>query len=210
MRNRRIVLLDVGLDAAFDASMQFAQGLLGSINAGWGDRTEVDVDFVRSRDLDTVFSTLTTECNVLHVMAHGDADEGPSFVSTDGKVAMRWGSVADAAELTGRGVATGAIIADGCRTATGPWKRAIRDCLQGPITYVGTRRVVGWFEGTVFASCFYAALLRNRGSGISPAQQAKTAAERAIDAYEALTDKACPYVILELTPSRRAKRNLGS
>jgi hypothetical protein len=63
----------------------------------------------------------------------------------------------------GRGISAGAILADGCRTGTGAWQRAVRDCLQGEVTYIGTSANIGWHDSTVFCSAFYGALFRGRG-----------------------------------------------
>lgn len=46
MRNWRIGLLDIGLDASFDASMTFVQSVIQNVNAGYDDPI-ADVDFVR-------------------------------------------------------------------------------------------------------------------------------------------------------------------
>jgi DMSO/TMAO reductase YedYZ molybdopterin-dependent catalytic subunit len=73
VRNKQVNLIDVGLDASFDASMNFVQSVLQSINAGYQSPV-ADIDFIRSRDLDTVLSAFTASCHVLHVMAHGDND----------------------------------------------------------------------------------------------------------------------------------------
>ncbi|MCW2639906.1 MAG: hypothetical protein JWP76_2212, partial [Dactylosporangium sp.] len=53
MRRRRISLLDIGLDSNFDAAMSFIQSTLANINIHYGEPV-VDIDFVRSRDPDTV------------------------------------------------------------------------------------------------------------------------------------------------------------
>jgi hypothetical protein len=209
MRNRLITLVDLGLDSSFDASMTFVQGIAGNINAGWDSPVD-DVNFVRSRDHETAFSALTTPSTVLHVMAHGDHSEEPSFLSTDGMTQVSLTALADWFVDRQWGIASGVVIADGCKTGVGKWQRAIRDCLQGDITYIGTTSVVGWYEATVFCSAFYGALIRNRGLGRSPAEQGWDAAQRAITAYETLTDVKCPYKPVALQPSRRALRALAS
>lgn len=209
MRNRRVTLLDIGLDDDFDASMNFVQSALQNMNVAYGEKI-CDIDFVRSRDPYTVVAAFTSACDVLHVMAHGDHVVTPTFSSTDGKTSI---SLADlgrwAAESFQSGISTGAVLADGCKTGTGVWRSAVRDCLTGPITYIGTSAAVGWHEGAVFCSAFYGALFRNKGKGQSSAQQAKDAAERAIKAYENLTDLSCPYKVYELEPSRKARAALA-
>jgi hypothetical protein len=204
MRNRRVTLLDIGLDQSFDASMAFVQSTLQSINAGLPDPI-VDIDFVRSRDLDTIFAAFTALCDVLHVMAHGDHGETPTFSSTDGKVTLSLEELGDYAADRGHGINASTVLADGCKTGIGAWQKALRDCLHGDIVYIGTSARVGWHEGTVFCSAFYGALFRNKGKGLTPAEQALDAADRAVKAYEALTDRTCPYKVMVLEPSRQAR-----
>jgi hypothetical protein len=207
MRSKRITLIDIGLDATFDVSMMFVQSVLQNINAGY-DIPVVDVDFIRSRDLDTVLTAFTSTCHVLHVMAHGDSSITPAFYSGDGDVCVSFDDLGAAATERGRGIETGAILADGCRTGTGAWQKAVRDCLHGEVTYIGTSAYIGWHESTVFCSAFYGALFRHKGKGMTPAQQAHDAAQRAIQAYTLLTDRPCPYKVVTLTPSRRARQTL--
>lgn len=207
MYNRRIGLLDIGLDAGFDASMMFVQSTIQSINAGY-EKPIAEVDFVRSRDPLTVAAALTAPCHVLHVMAHGNRTLTPTFSSSDGMTEIALEDLGAWAAEQGFGIGSSAVLADGCRTGTGIWQKAVRDCLQGNIAYIGTSVDVGWHEGTVFASAFYGALFRNKGKGATPEEQAVDAAERAIKAYELLTDRQCPYRILELTPSLKAKKLL--
>lgn len=204
MKPRRVSLLDLGLDSSFDAAMTFVQSTLQNINAG-SEEPIVDIDFVRSRDPDTVLSAFTASCDVLHVMAHGDHSVTPTFSSTDGKVEISFEQLGEVAAQQGQGISTSAIIADGCKTGTGVWQKAVRDCLQGEVTYIGTSAIIGWHESGVFCSAFYGALFRNRGKGMSPADQARDAAERAIVAYKLLTDRACPFRVMTLGPSRRAR-----
>lgn len=206
MRNRLIGLLDLGLDSRFDASMAFVQSTLQAINAGWAEPV-LDIDFIRSRDTATIMTALTAPYDVLHVMAHGDG-EVPAFVADDGVTAVTLTELAAAAVEQGRGLQTGVVLADACRTGTGKWQKAFRDCLQGEITYIGTSSNIGWHESTVFCSAFYGALSRNRGKGMSPAEQGEDAARRALDAYERLTERKCPYKVMSLTPSRAATKLL--
>lgn len=205
MRNRRIGLLDIGLDASFDASMGFVQAIISNINAGWY-KPVVDVDFVRSRDLRTVMSAFTSSCDVLHVMAHGDHQITPTFSSDDGKLEIPLKSLGVYCADNGFGIGAAAILADGCKTGIGAWQRAVRDCLQGPVTYIGTSALINWHDSTVFCSAFYGALFRNKGRGITPADQAVDAAERANESFFILTGRKSPFKITMLTPSRHAKR----
>jgi len=205
VRNRTVTLVDLGLDAAFNASMQFVQATLDNVNAGEAQAV-VDVNFVRSRDQETIWSALTTPSTVLHVMAHGDHSEEPAFVSSDGQTEITLGSVAEQHRGQGTGIAAPIVIADGCKTGIGVWQRALRDCLQGPVAYIGTNALVGWKEGTVFGAAFYGALLQARGQGRSSVDQGLAAAGQAGQAYQLITGKKCPYRAVMLQPSRRAKR----
>ncbi|WP_430780123.1 hypothetical protein [Actinoplanes sp. G11-F43] len=200
-RRRRITLLDIGLDEAFNTSMTFVQSVLQNINADF-ESPVAEIDFIRSRHPETVFTSFTAPCNVLHVMAHGDSSGTPTFSSTDERTVVSIEELARRAVDSGRGISSGAVISDGCRTGTGAWTRAILDCLQGDITYIGTTANVGWHESTTFSSAFYSSLFRDQGYGRSPAEQARDAAVRAIEAYIKLTDRSCPYKVMELTPHR--------
>jgi hypothetical protein len=206
VRRRRISLLDIGLDSNFDAAMSFIQSTLANINIHYGEPV-VDIDFVRSRDPDTVLTAFTASCDVLHVMAHGDqVAASPTFSSSDEKTNISLEKLGATAADRGRGISTGAIVADGCKTGTGAWQQAVRDCLHGDVTYIGTSAQVGWYESTAFCSAFYSALLRNKGKGLTPAEQAQDAAERAQQAYTLLTGRHCPYKVMTLSPSRWAKQ----
>jgi hypothetical protein len=205
MRRRRVGLLDIGLDSYFDKAMAFVQSTIENINVDY-DEPVIDVDFVRSRDPDTVLTAFTASCDVLHVMAHGDHSVSPTFSSSDEKTNISLEDLGERAADQGRGISAGAILADGCKTGTGVWQKAVRDCLQGEVTYIGTSALIGWHESTVFCSAFYGALFRNKGKGLSPAEQAEDAATRAQEAYVLLTDRSCPYKVMTLTPSRRARQ----
>ncbi len=208
VRNRRIGLIDIGLDADFDTSMMFVQSTIQNISAGYKPPI-ADIDFVRSRDPWVFCSAITSECDVLHVMGHGDHLEDPTFSSSDGKVTLSLSELGAWCEKYGWGISAGAVLADGCKTGIGVWQNAIRDVLQGPVTYIGTSSSVGWLEATVFCSAFYGSLFRNKGMGFTPSAQAKDAARRAIRAYKTLTGENCPYKTMELTPSRRALHTFG-
>jgi hypothetical protein len=208
MRARRVSLLDIGLDSSFDAAMTFVQSTLQNINVDYYEPI-IDIDFVRSRDPDTVLTAFTASCDILHVMAHGDHSETPTFSSSDGKTSISLEHLGEVASEQQRGISTGAILADGCKTGTGAWQKAVRDCLHGDVTYIGTSAQIGWYESGVFCSAFYGAFFRNRGRGLTPAQQAQDAAERAIEAYRKVTDKACPFRVMTLSPSRWARTVLA-
>lgn len=207
MRPRVVRLVDIGLGDRFDASMSFVQATLRSINAGAASPI-VEVEFVRSRDELTVGMAFTAPAAVLHVMAHGGQAQGPTFSSDDGRTEFSLDQLAEHVADLGRGLRTSTVLADGCRTATPAWQRAISDVLQGPITYIGTTASVGWHEATVFGAMFYGALYRTKGRGVDPAESALRAAEAAAGAYAQLLDRKCPYRAVTLEPSRWAVENL--
>jgi hypothetical protein len=207
MRPRVVRLVDVGLDEGFDASMSFVQATLRNINAGLNTPI-AEVEFVRSRDVMTVGMAFTAPASVLHVMAHGDHSETPTFWSSDEKTSFSLDQLAEQATDRGRGLRTSTVFADGCKTGTGVWQRAFRNCLQGPVTYIGTSAAVGWHEGTVFASMFYGVLFRNKGAGVAPAEASAHAAEAAARAYSEMLGKKCPYKAVTLEPSRWARTHL--
>jgi hypothetical protein len=210
MRPRVVRLVDVGLDEGFDASMSFVQATLRNINAGLSSPI-AEVEFVRSRDVMTVGMAFTAPASVLHVMAHGDHSETPTFWSSDEKTSFSLDQLAEQAAEMGRGLRTSTVFADGCKTGTGVWQRAFRNCLQGPVTYIGTSSAVGWHEGTVFSSMlFYGVLFRNKGAGVAPAEASAHAAEAAARAYSDMLGKKCPYRAVTLEPSRWARTHLGS
>ncbi len=209
MRPRVVRLVDIGLDPAFDASMSFVQATLHNINAG-AESPIVEVEFVRSRDLLTVGMAFTAPAHVLHVMAHGGAygDAGPTFESSDQRTSYSLDRLADDVVRLGRGIRTSTVFADGCRTATAPWQRALEHVLQGPITYIGTTSNIGWHEATVFGAMFYGVLYRNKGKGTDPAEAAMSAAQKAAAAYTDLLGRNCPYKATTLEPSQWALENV--
>ncbi|RYC05753.1 C25 family cysteine peptidase [Nocardioides zhouii] len=207
MKPRRITLVDLGLDSGFDASMTFVQGVLQNVNAGY-EEPVIEIEFIRSRDMSTIREALSTPTDVLHVMAHGDHSEEPTFVSSDEKTQVSLPALANQMLDQGAGIAAPVVVADGCKTGIGVWQKAVRDCLQGPITYIGTSRLLYWHESTVFCSAFYGALTRNKGKGKGKAEQGMDAATRAIDAYVLITDKPSGFKAVTLTPSRRASKSL--
>lgn len=205
MRNRQISLLDIGLTNSFDASMGFTQSLISNVNAGNRDPV-ADVNFVRSRDVSVVAHAFTAACDVLHVMAHGDAETNPRFVSEDGQTEVTMADLGAHCAESHLGIGAAAIIADGCKTGTGVWQRAVRDCLRGPVTYIGTSSAIGWHESTVFSGAFYGSLFRRKGKGATPQEQVLDAADRANQAYTLLVGKPSPYKVVQLQPSRVAIR----
>lgn len=207
MKPRRVTLVDLGLDTEFDTSMTFVQAVLQNVNAGYYEPV-IEIEFIRTRDMPTIREALSTPTDVLHVMAHGDHSEEPAFVSSDQQTQVSLPTLANEMLEQGSGIAAPVVIADGCKTGIGIWQKAIRDCLQGPITYIGTSRLLGWHESTIFCSAFYGALTRNKGKGHGKADQGMYAATRAIQAHRLITDKVSGFKAVTLTPSRRAIKAL--
>jgi hypothetical protein len=205
MRNRQITLVDLGLDDSFDASMSFVQGIIRNINAGRWDPI-ADVSFVRTREFRAILESVLGKADVLHIMAHGDRSEGPSFCSSDGRTEFSLELLSVYAAETGDGIQAHTVIADACTTGTGQWQRTVRDSLEHDICYIGTHRMITWHDSTVFCSAFYGALLRNKGRGLAPLDQAMEASARATSAFAQITDTPCPFESVVLSPSRKAKQ----
>jgi len=209
MRGRNVLLLDLGLDEPFGASMAFVEGMIRNLNAGRPDDPIAEVSFVRSRDYWVVKNAFVSQADVLHVMAHGDAGAeiwaGPCFSSGDGKTDFRLFDLEADVEDSGYGIHAHAVIADACSTGTSKWKSPLRNMLEHDICYIGTSRPITWHDSTVYCSGFYSALFRKKGRGVSRLAQALDAHERASEAYSVITGIACPFKATVLTPSRWAK-----
>lgn len=210
MRPARVRLIDLGFDGAFDTSMSFAQSLIQSIGARTNGNPIAEIEFIRTRDPVTVRTALQADATVVHIMAHGTTDpDGLGFWSEDEETGLTLTELAEAFADDGVGIGADVVYADCCSTAQGRFVRAIRDCIATPIAYIGARRTVDWHEATTFASAFYGSLFKDRGKGLTPVERGVRAAERAIRGYEDIVDGPCPFVVKELTPSRRAQKALA-
>jgi len=210
MRPARVRLVDLGFEHDFDTSMAFAQSLIQALVTRWGDDPVAEIEFIRTRDFWTVAAALQNPAHVIHVIAHGEA--GPDdlgFWSDDDTTTLSLTELAEAFAADGQGIEASVLFADCCGTAQGRFTKAIRNCIEQPIAYIGSRRNVNWHESTTFASAFYGAYFRDRGRGLPGPARGLRAAERAIDGYKAIVDGPCPFVASELTPSRRALKTLG-
>ncbi len=209
MRPALVRLVDLGLDQDFAQSMTFAQGVIGSLTVDWADHPAAEVDYVRTRNWWVVAEALQAPADVLHIMGHGDnTPEEVSFSSDDGASVFRLDDMASHfASQDGGGIQASAVIADACSSSTGAFKRAVRDCLPGPLTYIGTKRAVGWHEATTWAAGFYAAYFRTKGRGVTPENRALDAARRADRSYLATVDRPSPFTAGRLVPSRWARQN---
>jgi hypothetical protein len=147
---------------------------------------------------------------VIHVIAHGEnSPDELGFWSEDTKTNISLTDLAEQFFADGEGIEASVLFADCCGTARGRFVRAIRNCIEHPIAYIGARTMVSWHESTTFASAFYGAYFRDRGSGVSPVNRGMLAAERAIAGYQAIVDGSCPFEVSALSPTRRASKALG-
>ena len=211
MRPARVRLVDLGLERDFGTMLAFAESLIQSLGTRAGNSPVAEVEFIRTRDPETVKAALQSPAQVLHITAHGD--NGPDYLgfwSDDERTSFHLSDLAEKFAEDGEGIEAATVFADCCDSAQGRFVRAIRDCIEGPTVYIGARRSVNWHESTTFASAFYAAYFRDRGRGLTGTQRGVRAAERAKTGYEAIVAGPCPFVATELSPSRRAERSFGA
>lgn len=210
MRPARVRLIDLGFDSSFDASMSFAQSLIQATGTRTNGNPIAEIEFVRTRDPVTVRSSLQASATVVHLMAHGETDpDHLGFWSDDNETGLTLTELAEEFAADGAGIAASVLFADCCSTAQGRFVRAVRDCIGGPVAYIGARRTVTWHESTTFASAFYGSFFKDRGKGLTPVERGMRAARRAVEGYEAIVEGPCPFVEKELAPSRRARMALS-
>lgn len=201
-RPRVVTIIDIGLHSSFDSSTAVIQSSLRSLNLG-GDEEAVAVDVVRTRDTQTILTALTAPSAVIHVIAHGDQSDGdPALSSEDGETVVWLKELEDHIEWTGRPVSASALLIDGCKTLTQPWQKSFARCVTSETAYIGTRRSSGWHDALLFGPAFYASLLRNTGRGITKVDHSLDAAQRAVKAFDALTDLESPYGAVRLQSTR--------
>ncbi len=211
MKPARVRLIDIGIDDDFDVSMSFAQSMIRALGTNNGGSTPIaEVEFIRTREVSTTMSALQAPASVIHVMAHGETDpDHLGFWSHDEATNVSLTDVAERFHEEGEGIEAALVFADCCSSAQGRFVKAIRDCIETPLVYIGASRSIGWHESTTFASAFYGAYFRNRGRGVSALQRGLTAAQQAIEGYRLIVDGPCPFKALELQPSRAARSSLG-
>ena len=191
--------------------MAFAQSLIHSLVTRSGENPVAEVEFIRTRAPGTVSSALQEPAHIIHVLAHGAAaPDEVGFWSEDEKTYVNLTELAERFAKDGEGIEASLLFADCCSSAQGRFVRAIRDCIEKPIAYVGAKRNVDWRESTTFASGLYGSYFRNRGVGRTPVERGLDADNNAITGYRAIVDGPCPFVATTLTPSRRARSALGS
>jgi hypothetical protein len=210
MRPARVRLVDFGFERDFDAMIAFAQSLIQSLGTRAGDIATAEVEFIRTRDYATVATAFQSPAHVLHITSHGD--NGPDdlgFWSDDEESVLYLSDLAENFVDDGEGIEASVMLADCCGSAQGRFVKAIRDCIERPIVYIGAKRSVNWHESTTFASAFYAAYFRDKGRGLTPTARGLRAANRALAGYEQIVAGSCPFAVSELVPSRRANRSFA-
>lgn len=167
------------------------------------------VEFVSSDGPAVLTAALHAETLVLHLASHmhGRGEGEPAFFGRDDEITVS--QVAAWLTEQGQGIYASCVYVDGCNGGTHKFVRAMRDCLEAPVTYVASRRVVSDPECTLFAANFYGALLQRKGKGQDPLDRTAAAAERARDAYQAATGAACPFTVERVEPSRAARAAFG-
>ena len=210
MRPSRVQLIDLGLDWSFDQSMAFAQSLIQSINVDW-EHPAAEVQFIRTRDLDTVAAALAADNDITHVMAHSmkEEDGEVAFVSDDGETQMGLADLARKLQDRRSPLASAVLFADCCDSAGRVFQRAVRDTIGQPVLYLAAKGLIYWHDSTTFGSAFYAAYFRRKGKGIDPLSRAEDAAKRAVASYRQLLNRPSPYTYVSLRPSRQATRAFG-
>ena len=218
MRPAVVRLIDVGFDDDFATSMAFAQSLIQSIGVTTRTKSRdgetinaVEIEFVRTRDVRTIEAALQRFANVVHIMGHGDStEEFQGFFSSDEETELSLAGLAERFAEVGEGIEAPVVFADCCLSAQGRFLRAVRDCIEQPITYIGSTRSVNWHEATVFASAFYGAYFKDKGKGLEPSERGRLAAVRAIEGYSVMVDGRCPFKVQTLKPSRTARSALNA
>lgn len=203
-------VIDLGLDPPFAASTTLAQSVAASVVAQEGEHPRVEVELIRTRSLPTVMEALLGEADVIHVVSHASATAGEAWLaSTDGRTVIDVHDLAEECRLRGEGLRAPVLLMDACTTASRHFLAAVGECVSQDTAYIGTRRQVGWIEGTAFASAFYSAYLRRRGKAINACDRGADAAERAISAYPILLGPDvddCPYQLHRLGGSTAPQR----
>ncbi len=207
MRDRTVTLLDLGIDPAFDTATNLLRDTILSMNV---DGHTFDVVTVRSRDSQTIWNVLNSVGDVLHILAHGftSPTTGPELYSESEELMVSLSDLSKAFLDGDLGINAEIVIVDACSTSSDAWRSPIRDSITHPVTYVGTRRQIGWYESAVFFPAFYGALGRRRGKGTTVAEQGLRAVASAQLAYEQISEETCPYRAKTIEPSQAAKASI--
>lgn len=208
MRPSVVRLVDLGFEGDFAVSMSFAQSLIQSLTARGSKNPAAEIEFIRTRDVETVAQALQHPAGVIHIMAHGSNSEGAiGFVSDDENSGVGLNRLAEIFIEDGTGINAGTIFADACDSGRERFATAMRDLIQEVTTYIGASRSVSWHESTTFAAAFYGAYFRDWGKGRTPSERGLEAGQRAIAAYVDLVAGKCPFTVRTLKPSSAARKS---
>lgn len=213
MRTPTIRIVDFSGGTDFHHSLAATRNLILATAALWEERDDgvyapagplAHVEKVSSADQDVLTAALHAEALVLHLASHmnGRSTDSPSLFGRDHEVEVA--TVAEWLADQERGIYAACLYVDGCNGGTQKFIRAMRDCLEVPVTYIGSRRMVTEPQCTLFAANFYGALLQRKGKGEEPLDRTRAAAERAQKAYAAATGSECPFRVETVKPSKAA------
>lgn len=208
MRPARVRLVDLGVHEDFTTAMSFAQSTIQSLVARRApERPYAEVEFIRTRDWDTVVQALQSEAAVVHIVGHGsNAADSLGFWSDDEHSTWSLVDIAKHLQETQYPIDTGVLFADCCDTGKQRFAAVVRDCIAHDTLYIGATKSVNWHESTAFAAAFYASYFKDKGRGLDPVARGVAAADRAINGYAATVGGRCPFTAGVLRPSRRARK----
>jgi hypothetical protein len=201
-------LIDLGLDDRFGTAMSFAEALISSINVS-GIRA--DVEYLRTADASLVVHALTVPAQLIHIMGHGGTCQhgAPALSgqsdSGDRAVVIDLDHLAKHLQAHHRGISATAVFADACCSAQHSFGDALRETLESPIVYIGATRDVDWHECTTFDAILYGSMLNKKGKDSDQLGWMYDAAMRSVEAYMAAVAGPCPFLVAQLSPSRRAQ-----
>lgn len=128
------------------------------------------VEFVSSDGPAVLTAALHAETLVLHLASHmhGRGEGEPAFFGRDDEITVS--QVAAWLTEQGQGIYAACVYVDGCNGGTRKFVRAMRDCLEAPVTYVASQRMVGEPECTLFARQLLWGTAAAQGQGSGPAR----------------------------------------
>lgn len=218
MKSPTIRIVDFSGGTDFHQSLAATRSLIASTAATyeWCDDEHylpseplAHVESVVSDQQDILTAALHAETLVLHLASHmhGRGEGEPAFYGRGGEIPVA--TVAGWLKEQSRGIYADCVYVDGCNGGTRKFISAMRDCLEWPVTYIASRRMVTEPECTLFAANFYGALLQRKGKGEDQAERTRAAAERAQQAFVAATGSVCPFRVETVKPSKAARAAFG-
>lgn len=194
-----VLVMDLGLDSKFEASMDAARTLFRSSSAGGLGALEVDL--VRTPDRLVVSTALLTQVSVIHVMGHGRSTFTPSILSDPeapgGREAFSTRHQLEFQRWTNLWPYAHCLLLDACETSNPKWKKWIRRCVpvDQEFLFIGTTSSITWPQATIFTSNFYASLLHSGLTGNFDVDwpRLQNGCENAVAAYEQITEEPCPF-----------------